>query len=298
LRTAIAQVHHIAPAHILCGAGSMDLIACLARCYAGPGCGVLSSQYGYGFFRTAALAAGADYGTAPEVDLTVSVDELLAAVRPETRMVFVANPGNPTGTRIEYADLVRLRDGLDDGILLAIDEAYGEFSPTAGGAAFDLVERGNTVVLRSFSKAYGLAGLRVGWGLFPAKVAPEMRKLLQPNNISGASQAGATAAMMDQPYMSATVADTARVRDDFTRRLRRTGFMVPDSFTNFILIRFADGHAAQRADRTLCAKGIIMRAMTGYDLPDCLRATIAGAEHMDVAADHLAAWCEKEGSPC
>ncbi|MFP6741733.1 MAG: histidinol-phosphate transaminase [Alphaproteobacteria bacterium] len=298
LRNAIAEVHDIAPARILCGAGAMDLIACLARCYAGPGRGVLSSQHGYGFFRTAALAAGADYHAAPEVDLTVSVDELLAAVWPETRVVFVANPGNPTGTRIEYADLVRLRDGLDDGILLVIDEAYGEFNALAGEAAFGPVERGNTVVLRSFSKAYGLAGLRVGWGLFPPAVAREMRKMLHPNNISGASQAGATAAMLDQPYMGATVADTARVRDGFTQRLRRLGLTVPDSFTNFVLIRFADSDAAQRADRTLRANGIIMRGMTGYGLPDCLRATIGSAEHMNLATDHLAAWCEKEGLPC
>lgn len=298
LRAAIAQVHDIAAAQILCGAGSMDLIACLARCYAGPDRGVLSSQYGYGFFRTAAQATGANYCTAPEIDLTVSVNELLAAVRPETRMVFVANPGNPTGTRIELADLVRLRDGLDDGILLVIDEAYGEFSPMTGEAAFDIVERGNTVVLRSFSKAYGLAGLRVGWGLFPPAVASEMRKLLHPNNISGASQAGAVAAMMDQPYMAETVADTARVRDGFAQGLRRFGLIVPDSFTNFVLIRFADSDAAQRADRTLRANGIIMRAMTGYGLPDCLRATIGSAELMNLAADHLAAWCEREGLPC
>jgi histidinol-phosphate/aromatic aminotransferase/cobyric acid decarboxylase-like protein len=146
-------------------------------------------------------------------------------------LVFVANPGNPTGTRIGHGEIVRLRDGLDDGILLVIDEAYGEFNAMAGKATFDLVERGNTVVLRSFSKAYGLAGLRVGWGLFPPAVASEMRKLLNPNNISGASQAAATAAMLDQPYMSATVADTARLRDGFTQRLRDLGLTVADSFT-------------------------------------------------------------------
>ncbi len=298
LRAAIAQVHAIAPDHILCGAGSMELIACLARCYAGPGSRVLSSQYGYGFFRTAALAAGADYDRAPEHDLTVSVDELLAAVRAGTRMVFVANPGNPTGTRIGYGELVRLRDGLDDDIPLVIDEAYGEFADMPGEATFDLVERGNTVVLRSFSKAYGLAGLRVGWGLFPPAVADQMRKLLHPNNISVAGQVGATAAMMDQPYMRATRAEVARIRDSFARRLRNLGLVVPDSFTNFVLIRFPDADAAQRADRTLRAEGIIMRGMTGYGLPDCLRATIGGAAHMDFAAEHLAAWCQKEGLPC
>ncbi len=297
LRAAIAQVHELPLEKILCGAGSMDLIAGLARCYAGPGRRVLSSQYGYGFFCTAALAAGADYDIAPEQDLTVSVDELLAAARPETRLVFVANPGNPTGTRIAHEEIVRLRDGLHDQILLVIDEAYGEFAELPGKATFGLVERGNTVVLRSFSKAYGLAGLRVGWGLFPPAVATDMRKLLHPNNISAASQAGATAAMVDQSYMCATVANTVLIRDGFSCRLRGLGFTVPDSFTNFVLIRFPDNAAAQRADRTLRAEGVILRAMTGYGLPDCLRATIAGAGLMDLVADQFAAWCEKEGLP-
>lgn len=298
LRAAIARVHHIPAQQILCGAGSMELIAALARCYAGPGGRVLSSQYGYGFFRSAALAAGAAYDQAAEHGLTVSVDELLAAVRPETRMVLVANPGNPTGTRIPYSALVRLREGLDDHVPLVIDEAYGEFADAPGEAAFGLVERGNTVVLRSFSKAYGLAGLRVGWGLFPPAMAGDMRKLLHPNNVSGASQAAAAAAMADQAYMRAAVAETARIRDRFIGRLRNFGLEVPDSSTNFVLIRFPNADSAARADRTLRAEGVIMRGMTGYGLDDCLRATVASEAHMDRAADRLARWCQTEGLPC
>ena len=295
LRAAIARVHGVTADQILCGAGSMELIACLARCHGGAGRRVLSSQYGYGFFRTAALAAGAGYDAAPEHDLTVSVDELLGAVGPETRVVFVANPGNPTGTRIGGSDLARLRDGLDDRILLVIDEAYGEFAEAPGESTFGLVDRGDTVILRSFSKAYGLAGLRVGWGLFPPVVARHMRKLLHPNNIGIAGQAGATAAMKDQAYMRVTVAETADLRDSFARRLRALSLVVPDSFTNFVVIRFPDGDAALRADRTLRAEGIILRGMIGYGLPDCLRATIGTADQMDFAADHLAGWSRKEG---
>ncbi|MEE2980586.1 MAG: histidinol-phosphate transaminase [Pseudomonadota bacterium] len=298
LRAAIARVHHIPAEQILCGAGSMELIASLARCYAGPGGRVLSSQYGYGFFRSAALAVGAAYDQAPERGLTVSVDDLLGAVRPETRLVFVANPGNPTGTRIGYAELVRLRDGLDGCIALVIDEAYGEFAEAPGEAAFGLVGRGDTVVLRSFSKAYGLAGLRVGWGLFPPAMADQMRKVLNPNNVSGTSQASATAAMDDQSYMLATVAETTRVRDHFIIRLRNLGLETPDSSTNFVLIRFADADGAARADQTLREEGVIMRRMTGYGLADCLRATVASEAQMDMAADCLALWCQKEGLPC
>lgn len=295
LRRAIAAVHGIAGAQILCGAGSMELIACLLRCYAGPGRSVLSSQYGYGFFRTAALAAGAAYLAAPEQDFTVSIDALLAAVTPATRIVCLANPGNPTGTRIAGSELTRLRDRLDDDILLLIDEAYGEFTDAPGERSFDLVSRGNTVVLRSFSKAYGLAGLRAGWGLFPLAIAAETRKLLNPNNVSVVTQAAATAAMEDQDHMRAVCAETAERRDGFAEHLRQLGLRVPRSHTNFLLIRFASAQAAAGADRMLRDQGVLMRAMAGYGLPDCLRATIGSAADMEIAAGVLEKWLAKEG---
>lgn len=296
LRAAIARVHGLDPERILCGAGSMELIAGLLRCYAGPGDRVLSSRYGYAFFRTAALAAGADYVTAPEDDFTVSVDALLAAAGPATRVVCLANPGNPTGTRIPRREVARLRDGLDDGILLLIDEAYGEFADGPGEATFDLVARGDTVVLRSFSKAYGLAGLRAGWGVFPPAIAAELRKLLSPNNVSAVTQAAAAAAMDDQAHMLTVRDETAARRDAFAEHARRLGLRVPASHTNFVLLRFADAAAAARADRSLRAEGVLLRGMAGYGLADCLRATIGGAAQMDLAAGALAAGCEKEGS--
>ncbi len=290
LRAAIAEVHALDPELILCGAGSMELIACLVRCFAGRGDRVLSSRYGYAFFRTAALAAGADYHAAPEDGFTVSVSALLDAVGENTRIVCIANPGNPTGTRISRRDLVRLREGLDDDILLLIDEAYGEFNDVPGEATFDLVARGNTVVLRSFSKAYGLAGLRVGWGVFPPAVAAELRKLLNPNNVSETAQAAAAAAMVDQDHMRGVCAETAERRDRFAKRVRRLGLEVPESHTNFVLIRFAGAEAAASADRAMRAEGILLRGMAGYGLPDCLRATIGGEADMELAAELLAAW--------
>ncbi len=290
LREAIAAVHDISPERILCGAGSMELIACLLRCFAGPGDRVLSSRYGYAFFRTAALATGADYHAAPEDGFTVSVPALLEAVGPNTRIVCVANPGNPTGTRVARDDLVRLREGLDEDVLLLIDEAYGEFNDAPGEATFDLVTLGNTVVLRSFSKAYGLAGLRVGWGVFPPAVAAEARKLLNPNNISDVAQAAAAAAMADQDYMRRVCAETAQRRNGFAARIRQLGLEVPDSHTNFVLIRFAGPEAAVSADRALRAEGVLLRGVSGYDLPDCLRATVGNEADMVLVADLLAAW--------
>jgi histidinol-phosphate aminotransferase len=294
LRAAIARVHGLAPDQLLCGAGSMELIARLVQCYAGPGDRVLSSQYGYAFFRAAARAVGTDFDQAPEHGFTVSVDALLAAVDDNTRVICLANPGNPTGTRIMRKDLVRLRDGLDDGILLLIDEAYGEFTDAPGEGTFDLVSRGNTVVVRTFSKAYGLAGLRVGWGLFPPPIAAEVRKLLNPNNVSAASQAAATAAMIDQDYMREVCSETAARRGRFAGRIKRLGLRVPESHTNFVLIQFASANAAARAERALRAEGILMRGIANYGLPDCLRATIGSETDMERAADLVAEWSKKE----
>ncbi|MGI9464909.1 MAG: pyridoxal phosphate-dependent aminotransferase [Aestuariivirgaceae bacterium] len=298
LTAAIAEVHGLDADDILCAGGSMELIACLMQCYAGPGVEVLSTQFGYAFFRSASLAAGADYAAAPEQDFTVNIDAVLTAVTPATRIVCVANPGNPTGTRIARSELVRLRDGLDDDILLLIDEAYGEFPDVPGEHTFDLAARGNTVILRTFSKAYGLAGMRVGWGVFPPMIAAEMRKLLVANNVSVTSQAAAAAAIHDQSYMQMVCADTSERCDRFADDMRAIGLVVPQSHTNFALLRFADADAAADADRALRAEGIVLRGMAGYGLPDCLRATIGSEADMNEVTWHLTDWSRKETLTC
>lgn len=287
LRAAIAGVHGLPADGILCGAGSMELIGALIRAYAGPGDEVLGSAYGYLFVATACQQSGARYVRAPEPDLTVAVDLLLAAVTPATRIVFLCNPGNPTGTRIPNAEVVRLRAGLPAEVLLVVDQAYGEFDDQDHAPVFDLVSRGDTVVLRTFSKAYGLAAARVGWGCFPPEIAGGTRKLLNPNNISCASQDMATAAMHDQAHMRSVVHRTAAIRERFTDRLRGAGLLVPQSHTNFVLIRYPDATMAERADHALRGAGFILRRMGGYGLPTCLRATIGSMDVMDAVADIL-----------
>ena len=298
LRAAIAEVHDLVPEHILCGSGSMELIGALASAYLGPGTRAATTAYGYLFFRTATRLAGAEIDLAPETDLTVDVEALLAMVRPETQIVFVANPGNPTGTRIARADLIRLRDRLPGNVLLVIDEAYGEFAETSGEAMFDLAARGDTVILRTFSKVYGLAGMRVGWGVFAPDVAGQLRKVFNPNNISATSQAAATAAMRDQTHMRNIRAETVAHRDRFAGEMRGLGLSVGESHTNFVLLRFPSTEAARAAANALRAEGIVMRPMGGYGLADCLRATIGGVEDMqlahDILADWLATWINRE----
>ncbi len=282
MRMAISEAHRLDPDRILCGAGSMELIGCLIRAYAGPGDQVLGTQYGYAFVASATAQAHAEYVAAPEVDLTVSVDAVLTAVTPATRVVFVCNPGNPTGTLIPNAELIRLRSDLPKDVLLFIDQAYAEFADNTQDPAeiFRLADRGDTVISRTFSKAYGLAGARAGWGYFPAEVAVEMRKLLNPNNIPAPSQAAAAAAMRDRGHMQDVVARTARIRDRFADDCREMGLVVPQSFTNFVLIRFESEVRANRVDAALRANNLLMRGMKGYGLPECLRATICTPEIM------------------
>lgn len=294
VRAALSELHGIPAEGILCGAGSMELIGCLAQCFADETGAVLAPAHAYPFFRTAARIARARFDTAPEVEGTVCVDALLAAVQSDTRIVFVANPGNPTGTRIPRSELVRLREGLSTDVLLVIDEAYGEFADHLDEPMFDLARRGDTVILRTFSKAYGLAGMRVGWGLFPPRIAVEMRKVMNPNNVSAAGQSAAAAALADQAYMRETCDLTATARDALRERLSRIGFDVPESFTNFLLIRMGSIERAQSADLALRQEGVFLRLQTGVGLGDCLRMTIGAANDLDTAASLLERWAQEE----
>lgn len=283
LRHALADVYGPDPEHLLCGAGSMELIAALVRAFAGPGDEVLAPRHGYLFAATATALVGARYVTAPERNFQADPEALLAAVTPRTRVVFLCNPGNPTSTVIANAEIVRLRDRLQDDVLLVIDQAYAEFDGQDAGPVFSLPARGGTVVLRTLSKAYGLAGARIGWGLFPPAVGVEVRKILNPNNISSAGQRMAVAALGDQPYMRRVVTETATRRDRFATGLRTLGLPVPESRTNFVLIPFADAETAAAADGALRAAGLVMRGMAGYGLARCLRATIGPEPAMDRA---------------
>ncbi|WP_245440773.1 pyridoxal phosphate-dependent aminotransferase [Mesorhizobium sanjuanii] len=283
LREAIARGYEVEPNLILCGAGSMDLISCTIAAFAGRGDEVLGTSYAYNFAASATARADAIYTGATEQDFAVSVDSILAAVKPATRIVFVCNPGNPTGTRIRNAELLRLRAALPRDVLLLIDQAYGEFDDQDPRPVFALVARGDTVVLRTLSKAYGLAGARVGWGLFPPSVAAEVRKMQNSNQVTMASLAMAVAAVEDQAYMRETVARTARIRDRFAQDLRANGYHVPESRTNFVLIRFSGEAAAGAAEKALRGADIIVRGLAGYSLTDCLRATVGPQEIMDRA---------------
>lgn len=290
LRAALSVLHGLDAQSILCGAGSLDLIAALTLVYTGPDRAVLAPQHAYPFFRTAAEMAGARYDTAPERDWTVDVDALLAAVRSDCGLVFLANPANPTGTRVRRSELVRLRQGLPDDVLLVIDEAYGEFCDDLGEPSWSFVDSGNCVVLRTFSKAYGLAGLRVGWGVFPPELARELGKVLNPNGITSVSQAAAQAALEDQAYMKETCAITATLRAQCTASLSSAGFDVIPSHANFVMMDCADDARAESLCAHLAKRGIVLRRQQGASAPQAVRMTIGTEADMARALAEITAW--------
>ena len=292
LRHALSERHGIEAGNILCGSGSLDLIGCIARVFAGPDRAVLAPAHAYPFFQTAAQMADARFDIAQEKNATVSVDTLLDTVRADTGIVFVANPGNPTGTRIPKSELIRLRAGLRPDILLVIDEAYGEFADHLDERCFDLVQGGNTVVLRTFSKAYGMAGFRVGWGLFPTPIAADLRKVMNPNAITAAGQAAAQAAVEDDAYMRETCAQTANLRNWAKTELHQIGLTPYPSFTNFLLIDMGNAAAALQADAALRSEGIFLRPQSGASLPHALRMTIGPKPAMQAALNALRHWKE------
>ncbi len=281
LRTAIAAQHKLSVDQIWCGCGSLELISLLTTAYLQAGDSVVTSQYSYAFFHAAAKAAEAEVIAVPEPALIIEGDAVLAGVRADTRIVFIANPGNPTGSFIPRADIVKLRQNLRDDIMLIIDEAYAEYVPDDKYEAhFDLVALGNTVILRTFSKVYGLAGFRVGWGYFPPEVLGILRHIQIPNSVSVVAQAAATAAIGDQQFMRYVREETAIARDWFTEALKELGLNPQPSVCNFVLCRLPSAEAARALSDYLRAEGIVVRIMRGYGLSDCVRITLGKTAQM------------------
>lgn len=274
LRSAIADVLGLDAGRIICGVGSDEVITFLCQAYAGPGDEVLYTEHGFLMYRISALAAGATPVVAPESDRQVDVDALLACVTDRTRLVFVANPNNPTGTMISEQDMARLADGLPDNCLLVIDAAYAEFVGDYDGGAGLVEARDNVVMTRTFSKIYGLGGLRVGWGYAPKPVIDVLNRLRGPFNLSTLALAGAEAAIRDTEYVDHCARVNAAGRVRLADGMAAMGYPSDPSHGNFVLVRFKDAAQALAADAHLKSDGIITRLVAGYGLPDCLRITV------------------------
>jgi len=291
LRQAIAERYKLDAARIVCGCGSDEILQLLARAYAGPGDEVLFSRHAFIVYPIAALSAGATPVAAEEEELTASVDNLLAAVTERTKVLFLTNPNNPTGTYIPASEVKRLRDNLPAHVLLVIDAAYAEYvGRNDYGDGADMVEGSDNVVMtRTFSKIFGMGGMRVGWAYCPAAIADVLNRIRGPFNVSSAALAAAQAAIEDTAFT-----ELARRHNDYwlpwlAERMTALGLEVVPSVANFILVRFPTvDKTAKAADAFLRSKGIIVRGVSSYGLPDYLRITIGPADEVQAVAAAVA----------
>ncbi len=279
LREALAKKHGLDAGRIVCGAGSDELIALLLKSYAGPGDEVLYSQHGFLMYPIGAKAVGATPVAAPETSLRTDVDAMLAAVTPRTRVVFLANPNNPTGSYLSAAEVARLHAGLPSDVLLIVDAAYAEYAEGRNDytAGIDLVEKfENVVMLRTFSKIFALAALRLGWAYCSASVADVLNRVRGPFNVSLAAQIAGVAAVEDSDFLARSRAHNEAWLPWLTEKLTALGLSVAPSAGNFILVRFPDtpGKTAAEAWSYLSERGVLIRKMHSYGLPHSLRISI------------------------
>ena len=274
LRAAIAEVHGLDAERIICGAGSDEIIAFLCQAYAGEGTEVVHTEHGFAMYRISALAAGATPVEVPERERVTDVDAILAACTDRTRLVFIANPNNPTGTMIGSADVARLADGLPEQAMLVLDGAYAEYVEGYDGGAALVDSRQNVVMTRTFSKLYGLGGLRIGWGYGPAHVIDVLNRVRGPFNLSNAGLAAAEASVRDVAYADHCRAENARWRTWLADALAELGVPSDVSLANFVLARFGSQDEAEACDEYLKSQGLIVRRVAGYKLPNCLRITV------------------------
>jgi histidinol-phosphate aminotransferase len=297
LRHAIANRYGLDPARIVCGAGSDELLTMLAHAYLGPGDEAIYTQHGFLVYRIAILACGATPVVADETNLTTDVDKILAKVTSKTRMVFLANPNNPTGTYIPIGEVRRLRTSLPGNVVLVLDGAYAEYVRRNDyEAGIELVATtNNTVMTRTFSKIFGLAALRIGWAYCPAVVADALNRIRGPFNMSTPSILAGAAAMADNAHTDAAVSHNDVWLGWLVTEIEKLGLKVTPSVANFMLIHFpSDAQSGAAAcDDFLKSRGIILRRVVSYGLPHCLRLTIGTADENRAVIAALAAFLGK-----
>jgi histidinol-phosphate aminotransferase len=288
LREAIAARFGLKADCIVCGSGSDELLQLLAHAYLSAGDEAIYSQFGFVVYPIVIASNGAKAVIAPENNHVADVGEILARVTARTKIVFLANPNNPTGTYLPFADVKRLHQGLPAHVLLVLDAAYAEYVLANDyESGISLVESSSNVVMtRTFSKIYGLAALRLGWAYCPPAIADVLNRIRGPFNVSAPAISAGTAAIKDGAHIDAAVAHNTKWLSWLTTEIRKLGLAVTPSVGNFILVDFGNAEKAEAADALLSSKGIIIRKVDAYGLPSCLRVTIGTEEanHAIVAA--------------
>lgn len=282
LRDAIGARYGLDPTRIICGAGSDEILNLLAHAYIGAGDEGIFTEHGFLVYRIAILGCGGKPVVIKEKDLKADVDAILAAVTPRTKIVFLANPNNPTGTYLPFEEVKRLHAGLPPHVLLVLDAAYAEYVRRNDYASgIELVATSENVVMaRTFSKIYGLANVRLGWCYGPAHVIDALNRIRGPFNISGAAIEAGIAALNDPAHLEKAVEHNEKWLPWLTQEISKLGLAVTPSVGNFLLIRFPAeaGRTAKDADAFLTQRGLILRAVGAYGLGDYLRLTVGDEE--------------------
>jgi histidinol-phosphate aminotransferase len=282
LREAIGRTFGLDPDRIICGAGSDEILNLLAHTYLKQGDEAISTTHGFLVYPIATMANGAKNVIAAEKDHTADVDAILNAVTPRTKLVWLANPNNPTGTYIPFDEVKRLRTGLPSHVLLVLDAAYSDYvSRNDYELGIELVATSdNTVVTHTFSKIHGLAALRIGWMFGPAHIVDAVNRIRGPFNVSTPAMLAAIAAIEDTAHQQMSKAHTETWRNWLTEEIGKLGLKVTPSVANFVLIHFpaAKGKTADEADAFLTKRGLVLRGLKNYQLPHALRMTVGTEE--------------------
>ncbi|MBO21554.1 MAG: histidinol-phosphate transaminase [Rhodospirillaceae bacterium] len=292
LRQALADKHGLEVERIICGCGSDQLIDLLALAYAGPGDETVYSEHGFTMYPIATRGVGATPVAALETALTADVDAILDCINERTRIVFLANPNNPTGTYLGDAELRRLHAGLPDDVLLVLDAAYAEYvvAPDYDPGVALARETSNVVMTRTFSKIYALASLRIGWAYGPREIIEILDRVRPPFNVSTPAIAAGIAALSDDEHTSRARDLNAEVLPWFTSKIEEMGLAVNPSVGNFVIVHFGDEGRAEAAYRFLFERGVVTRRVAGYGLPEWVRMSIGKRDEMQDVIDALRAF--------
>ncbi|MCW8085859.1 histidinol-phosphate transaminase [Sabulicella glaciei] len=298
LREAIGARFGLDPARIVCGNGSDELIAYLILAYGGEGTELIMPAHGFVMYDLTGRYAGCRVIKVPERNLVADVDAMLAAVGPRTKLVCLVNPNNPTGALLPRNEVERLRAGLRDDILLILDAAYAEYVTDPdydpGQALVDA--SGNTVMTRTFSKIFGLGGMRLGWAYMPPNVADVLARIRGPFNVNAAAIQAGIAALAEPGWIERSVAHNEEWRAKLSAGLEAAGIKAWPSACNFVLADFGTAEGAVAADAALRARGVIARMVGGYALPSCLRITVGTAEECQMVIDALTEFMRTKSS--
>ena len=296
LRLGLAEHHGLEVGKIICGAGSDQLIDLITLAYAGPGDETLYTEHGFTMYQIATLGVGATPIAVPESNLTADVDAILERVNARTKIVFLANPNNPTGTYLAEDELRRLHAELPEHVVLVLDAAYAEYvtEEDYDAGAKLVAEASNVIMTRTFSKIYALASLRIGWAYGPEEIIDILDRVRPPFNVSAPSMAAALAALGDREHTERARIHNAETLPWFVGAVEALGLRVNPSVGNFVIVQFDphSPHDAESAYRFLFGRGIVTRRVAGYGLPDWVRMSIGTRAEMEEVVTSLRAFLE------